>query len=104
LSRMRPPEAGLRVPPERYGQGPVITLPWGTIGDLATAAFVVAAASGVGVAVPYDTQDAYGSIAAMLLANPAERSSATCATGRVVVPQVLAGPLWITRDQHRASV
>jgi len=59
------------VPPERPGHRPVITLPWGTIGDLATAAFVVAAASGVAVAVPYDTQDAYGSIAGILLANPA---------------------------------
>ena len=59
------------MPPERRGHRPVITLPWGTIGDLATAAFVVAAASGVAVAVPYDTQDALGSIAAMLLANPA---------------------------------
>ncbi len=44
---------------------------WGTLGDLATAAFVVAAASGVVVAVPYDPADAYGSIAAILLANPA---------------------------------
>jgi quinol-cytochrome oxidoreductase complex cytochrome b subunit len=57
--------------PDRPGHRAVITLPWGTIGDLATAAFVVAAASGVAVAVPYDTQDAYGSIGGMLLANPA---------------------------------
>jgi hypothetical protein len=41
------------------------------LGDLATAAFVVAAASGVVVAVPYEPADAYGSIAALLLANPA---------------------------------
>jgi quinol-cytochrome oxidoreductase complex cytochrome b subunit len=68
---MRHLEAGLPVPPERREHRSVITLPWGTIGDLATAAFVVAAASGVAVAVPYDTQDAYGSIAAILLANPA---------------------------------
>ena len=57
--------------PERPGHRAVITLPWGTIGDLATAAFVVAAASGAAVAVPYETQDALGSIAAMLLGNPA---------------------------------
>jgi len=44
---------------------------WGTLGDLATAAFVIAAVSGVAVAVPYDPADGYGSIAAMLLANPA---------------------------------
>ena len=59
------------MPPERPGPRPVITFPWGTIGDLATAAFVVSAVSGVATAVPYDTQDAYGSIAAVLLANPA---------------------------------
>ena len=43
----------------------------GTFGDLATAAFIVAAASGVAVAIPYQPGDAYGSIATMLLANPA---------------------------------
>jgi quinol-cytochrome oxidoreductase complex cytochrome b subunit len=68
---MRHLEAGLPVPPERREHRPVITLPWGTIGDLATAAFIVAVAAGVAVAVPYGTQDAHGSIAALLLANPA---------------------------------
>ena len=43
----------------------------GSLGDLATAAFVVAALTGAAVAVPYDTADGFGSIAAMLLANPA---------------------------------
>ena len=59
------------MPPDRREPAAIITFQWGTIGDLATAAFVIAAISGVVVAVPYDTQDAYGSIAAMLLANPA---------------------------------
>ncbi|HEX4942729.1 MAG TPA: hypothetical protein VFV55_00145, partial [Usitatibacteraceae bacterium] len=49
----------------------IITSRWGSLGDLATAAFVIAAVSGVAVAVPYDPADGYGSIAAMLLANPA---------------------------------
>ena len=44
---------------------------WGTIGEFATAAFVVAAVSGVVVAVPFDAADAYGSVAAIVLANPA---------------------------------
>lgn len=48
-----------------------MTTRWGTLGDLATASFVLAAASGVVVAVPYDPADAYRAIAAMLLANPA---------------------------------
>lgn len=43
---------------------------WGSLGDLATASFIVAALSGVAVAVPYDTADGFGSIATMLLANP----------------------------------
>lgn len=49
----------------------LVMTPWGTLGDLATAAFVVAAVSGVAVAVPYDSADAYGSLAAILLGNPA---------------------------------
>lgn len=48
----------------------LVTTRWGTLGDLATSTFVLAAVSGVVVAVPYDPADAYGSIAAMLLANP----------------------------------
>ena len=57
--------------PPRSPATTIITSRWGTFGDLATAAFVIAAASGVALAVPYDTADGYGSIAAMLLANPA---------------------------------
>ena len=57
--------------PERRPPARLVTSRWGTLGDLATAAFVVAAASGVVVAVPYDPADAYGSIGAVLLANPA---------------------------------
>ena len=48
----------------------VLKTGWGTAGDLATSAFVIAALSGVAVAIPYDTADAYGSIAGMLLADP----------------------------------
>ena len=57
--------------PEPSVSAAVFTSRWGTLGDLATAAFVVAAVSGVVVAVPYDTQDSFGSIAAIILANPA---------------------------------
>jgi len=56
--------------PDPPGPGPILSTPVGTFGDLAAAAFIVAAASGVAVAVPYRPGDAYGSIAAMLLANP----------------------------------
>ncbi len=56
--------------PEHRAAPSVIHSRWGTFGDLAAAAFVVAAASGAVVAVPFDPADAYGSIAAMLLANP----------------------------------
>ena len=62
---------GPRMRPERQTPARIVTSRWGTLGDLATAAFVVAAASGAVVAVPYDPADAYGSIAAILLANPA---------------------------------
>lgn len=57
--------------PDTREPAAITTFRWGTIGDLATAAFVVAAVSGVAVAVPYDAQDGYRSIAALLLANPA---------------------------------
>jgi quinol-cytochrome oxidoreductase complex cytochrome b subunit len=57
--------------PERRGPAAIATTPWGTIGDLASAAFVLAALSGAAVAVPFDAHDAYGSVAALLLANPA---------------------------------
>jgi ActR/RegA family two-component response regulator len=59
------------MPPDRPTPARLLTTRWGTLGDLATAAFVVAAASGVVLAVPFDPANAYGSIAAMLLANPA---------------------------------
>jgi len=58
------------VPPRSPAAPPVAT-PWGTLGDLAAAAFVIAAVTGVAVAVPYDPADGYGSLSAMLLANPA---------------------------------
>jgi quinol-cytochrome oxidoreductase complex cytochrome b subunit len=56
---------------ERWTAERLVTSRFGTLGDLATAAFVVAAASGAVVAVPYDAGDGYRSIAAILLANPA---------------------------------
>ena len=43
----------------------------GTLGDVATASFVVAAVSGVVLAVPYNPADGFGSIATLLLTNPA---------------------------------
>ena len=58
------------MPRERRAPAGLVTLRWGTFGDLAAAAFLVAAASGVALAVPYDAADAYGSIAAILLTNP----------------------------------
>jgi len=61
----------LPVRPDARGPAAILTLQWGTLGDFAMAAFVIAAVSGVVVAVPYDTQDSYGSIAAVLIANPA---------------------------------
>ncbi len=42
----------------------------GTIGDLATASYLLAALTGVALAVPYEPADAYGSLAALLLVNP----------------------------------
>jgi quinol-cytochrome oxidoreductase complex cytochrome b subunit len=56
---------------ERGSAAAVVSTSVGTFGDLAAAAFIVAAASGVAVAVPYRPGDAYGSIATMLLVNPA---------------------------------
>ena len=56
--------------PDRRNPAAILTSPWGTLGDLAVAAFVLAALSGAAVVVPYDARDAYGSIAALLLANP----------------------------------
>ena len=57
--------------PEGRPPAALVTSPWGTPGDLAAAAFALAAVSGIVVAVPYDSRDGYGSIAALLLANPA---------------------------------
>ena len=59
------------MPRECAASADVVSTPVGTFGDLATAAFIVAAASGVAVAIPYRPGDAYGSIATMLLVNPA---------------------------------
>lgn len=47
----------------------LLTTPWGSLGDLATASFFLAALSGVALAVPYDPANAYGSLATLLLAN-----------------------------------
>ena len=58
------------MPPDAREPGAIVFSRWGTIGDFATAAFVIAAISGAVVAVPYDAQDGYRSIAAVLLANP----------------------------------
>jgi hypothetical protein len=55
--------------PDERDPRPLLTTPVGTPGDLAVAAFVIAAASGVVVAVPYEPADAYGSLAALLLSN-----------------------------------
>lgn len=49
----------------------ILSTPWGTFGELATAAFALAAASGVAVAIPFEPGDAYASVAAMLVASPA---------------------------------
>lgn len=55
----------------RRPQASILRTRWGALGEFAAAAFLVAAASGVALAAAYDPGDAYGSIAAMLLANPA---------------------------------
>lgn len=57
--------------PDRRAPTPILTSRVGTLGDVATASFVIAAASGVVLAVPYNPADAYGSIATLLLVNPA---------------------------------
>jgi hypothetical protein len=56
--------------PDRRPAPSIVRSRWGSLGDLAAAAFIVAGASGVALAVPFDPADAYGSIAAMLLVNP----------------------------------
>ncbi|MCX6543418.1 MAG: hypothetical protein NTV05_03270 [Acidobacteria bacterium] len=57
--------------PDSGEPAPILAFRWGTLGDGATAAFVIAAVSGAAVAVPYDAQDGYRSIAALMLGNPA---------------------------------
>jgi Cytochrome b/b6/petB len=42
-----------------------------TLGDLAIASYLLAALSGVALAVPFDATDAYGSLATLILVNPA---------------------------------
>ena len=42
-----------------------------TLGDLAIASYLLAALSGVALAVPFDAADAYGSLATLVLVNPA---------------------------------
>lgn len=44
--------------------------PGGTLGDLAAAAFLLAAISGMALAVPFDAANGFRSIATLLLANP----------------------------------
>jgi quinol-cytochrome oxidoreductase complex cytochrome b subunit len=70
-SRIPRPADGQLVSRDPVPAAAVYATPVGTFGDIATAAFIVAAASGVAVAIPYQPGDAYGSIATMLLANPA---------------------------------
>lgn len=57
--------------PDRRASTSILTSRVGTLGDTATASFVIAAASGVVLAVPYNPADGYGSIATLLLVNPA---------------------------------
>ncbi len=57
--------------PDAREPSAILTFRWGSFGDFAVAAFVIAAVTGVLVAVPYDVKDSYGSIAAVMLANPA---------------------------------
>ena len=49
----------------------LLATPWGTLGDLALAAFAWAVLSGAALAVPFNPGDAYGSIAGLLLGDPA---------------------------------
>ena len=65
------PAGGSRVCPERRLPASILTSRVGTLGDVATASFVIAAVSGVVLAVPYNPADGYGSIATLLLVNPA---------------------------------
>ncbi|MBK7742256.1 MAG: hypothetical protein IPI40_00565 [Betaproteobacteria bacterium] len=56
---------------DRARRARIVSTRFGTFGSLATASFVVAVVSGVLLAAPYDAGDAYNSLAALLLANPA---------------------------------
>ena len=49
----------------------IVGLRVGTIGELAAASYLLAALTGVALAVPYEPADAYGSLARLLLVNPA---------------------------------
>lgn len=55
--------------PPRSPAVPIVRTRWGTLGELATASFALAAVSGAALAVPYDAADGRGSIAALVLAN-----------------------------------
>jgi quinol-cytochrome oxidoreductase complex cytochrome b subunit len=61
----------LREPVEQREPAAILRFRLGSLGDLATAAFVVAAISGAAVAVPFDARDGYASLATILIANPA---------------------------------
>lgn len=68
---MPPPAAGSPVSARPAPSGGVVSTRAGTLGDLAIASLLLTALSGVALAVPYDPADAYGSLAALLLVNPA---------------------------------
>ena len=54
-------------PPSRAG---LLSFRSVTLGDLAAASYLLAALSGVALAVPFEPADAYGSLAALILVNP----------------------------------
>jgi quinol-cytochrome oxidoreductase complex cytochrome b subunit len=49
----------------------IVAFRFGSVGELAAASYLIAALTGVALAVPYEPADAYSSLAALLLVNPA---------------------------------